>query len=306
MQGRLTLPRALALSGLAVALGLAVLWWSGGLAGLRHWAEGAARDVQRDLAGAVRAIATGQSGALAGLLAVSFGYGFFHAVGPGHGKLLIGGYGLARRVPFLRLAGLALASSLAQATVAVVLVYAFVLALGWARTRLVKVGDAVFLPLSSLAVAGIGIWLVARGLRGLRWGTPESADHGHHEHHDHGADCGCGHAHGPTLEQAGAVTGWHEAATLIAGIALRPCSGALFLLIVSWQMGIALAGIAGVYAMGLGTALVTVAVAGLSVWAREGIFAAVPQGLSRVAPFIELTVGLVVTALAGQVLLTAI
>lgn len=308
MQGGLTPRRALALTGLAVALILVALWWSGGLAGLRHWAEAAAREVQRDLAGAVRAIATGQRGALAGLLAISFGYGFFHAVGPGHGKLLIGGYGLARRVPLLRLAGLALASSLAQATVAVGLVYGFVLALGWARTRLVAVNDAVFLPLSSLAVAGIGLWLVVRGLRGLRRPRQAGAEHPDHSHHDHDhdADCGCGHAHGPTLQQAEAVTGWHEAATLVAGIALRPCSGALFLLIVSWQMGIALAGIVGVYAMGLGTALVTIAVAGLSVWAREGIWAAMPQALSRVVPVIELTVGLLVTALAGQVLLAAI
>lgn len=301
MQGGLTLRRGLALAGLAVALLLAALWASGALVGLRLWAEAGARGVQQDMAGAVRAIANGQAGALAGLLAVSFGYGFFHAAGPGHGKLLIGSYGIARRVPLLRLAGLAFVSSLAQATVAVVMVYAFVLVLGWARTRLVDLSDAVFLPMSSLAVAGIGIWLVIRGLRGLRRATLD-----HHDHHDHGPDCGCGHAHGPTLAEAEAVTDWREAAALVAGIALRPCSGALFLLIVSWQMGIALAGIAGVYAMGLGTALVTVAVAGLSVWAREGIWAAMPQALSRVAPFIELTVGLVVTAIAGQVLLAAI
>lgn len=301
MQGGLTLRRGLALAGLAVALLLAALWASGALVGLRLWAEAGARGVQQDMAGAVRAIANGQAGALAGLLAVSFGYGFFHAAGPGHGKLLIGSYGIARRVPLLRLAGLAFVSSLAQATVAVVMVYAFVLVLGWARTRLVDLSDAVFLPMSSLAVAGIGIWLVIRGLRGLRRATLD-----HHDHYDHGPDCGCGHAHGPTLAEAEAVTDWREAAALVAGIALRPCSGALFLLIVSWQMGIALAGIAGVYAMGLGTALVTVAVAGLSVWAREGIWAAMPQALSRVAPFIELTVGLVVTAIAGQVLLAAI
>lgn len=309
--------RRMMLAGLAVALLLAVLWLGGGFAALHLWAEAGARDVQRDMAAAVRAIAQGAPGAVAGLLAVCFAYGFFHAAGPGHGKMLIGGYGLARRVAVWRLVGLALASSLAQATVAVALVYALILGFGWARGQVEGISDRVLLPLSHAMIAGLGLWLVARGWRGLRRGAAGQGqarhdhhhhdDHDHHHHHSHDDACGCGHAHGPTPEQAAQVAGWRDAAVLVAGVALRPCSGALFLLIVSWQMGIAAAGIAGTYAMGLGTAFVTVAVAALSVSLREGALAALPgRQLARALPVLELAVGAIVAIVAIQLMLVAL
>ena len=307
----------LILGAVLAALG-ALLWLSGGLGLVERQAIDAQRWVQSALAGAIRQLRADHSGALAGLLGLSFAYGVFHAVGPGHGKMLIGGYGVATRVRLWPLAVIAILSSLAQATVAVVLVYAGIALFGWTRDRLLDGADQVTAPVSYAIVALIGVWLMVRGWRGLRRGQgngqaappgPDAAgihhDHAHDPAHVH--DEHCGHAHLPTPAQLSRLTGWRDAAALVAGVAVRPCTGALFVLVLTWQMGIGAGGILAAYAMGLGTALVTVAVAAMSVWAREGTFAALPaRALSRAAPVLEITVGAVVALVAARLLFAAI
>lgn len=303
--------RAVMLAGLGVAAALALVWALGGLEMLGRWAAEVQRALQAPLAGAVRAVKAGEPAAWAGLLSVCFLYGLAHAAGPGHGKFLIGGYGVARRVRLLPLAGVALASSLAQAGVAVALVYAGVLALGWTRERMVGVAEGALAMASWAAIAAIGLWLVWRGARGVWHGVrleqvAQDGGHGHdhdhhhdHHHHDHGAECGCGHAHGPTVEEVAQLTGWRDTAALIASVAVRPCSGALFLLILTFQLGIGAAGVAGAFAMGLGVAVVTIGVAVLAVWSREGALAGLGEArIWRMMPVLELAAGAVIAALA--------
>ncbi len=303
--------RAVMLAGLGVAAALALVWALGGLEMLGRWAAEVQRALQAPLAGAVRAVKAGEPAAWAGLLSVCFLYGLAHAAGPGHGKFLIGGYGVARRVRLLPLAGVALASSLAQAGVAVALVYAGVLALGWTRERMVGMAEGALAMASWAAIAAIGLWLVWRGARGVLHGLRSEQvaqdgglghDHDHHHdhhQHDHGSECGCGHAHGPTVEEVAQLTGWRDTAALIASVAVRPCSGALFLLILTFQLGIGAAGVAGAFAMGLGVAVVTIGVAVLAVWSREGALAGLGEArIWRMMPVLELAAGAVIAALA--------
>jgi nickel/cobalt transporter (NicO) family protein len=295
-------------SGVLVIAVLLGLWAFGAFAALADWALGQQRAVQNSMATGIRAVRAGEGGALAALLAVAFTYGFVHAVGPGHGKVLIGGYGVGRRVRLWPLMAIAFVSSMAQAAVAVAVVYGLFAAFGFTRERVLGISDDVMAPVGHVLVAGVGLWLVWRGVRGLR----RRAERGHHDHHhdhhhghdhDHVHDEHCGHAHGPTMAEVTALTGWRDTMALIAGIAIRPCSGALFLLILTFQMGIAGAGILGTFVMGLGTASVTMVVALLAVWSREGVLSGLSEGrLARALPVIELVAGAVVVLAAVQML----
>lgn len=298
---------------LVVALAFA-FWATGGFDRLAVFAADQQRGFQNDIALGLRGLRAGNAGAFWGLMALCFGYGFFHAIGPGHGKIVIGGYGAGVNVAAVRLSVIGLLSSLGQAVTAVALVYAGLWLFSMTREALVGTADRMMAPLSYGAICLVGLWLLVRGLRKLR--RPKAhAHHGPmhhqpHDHHDHGHDvCGeCGHRHGPSVEEVAKATSLRDALLLIASIAIRPCTGALFVLIITWQMGIAAAGIAGAFAMALGTAVVTVGVGLGAVGLRGGLVRGLAgSGALRVAvPLVEVAAGALVIALAGGLLLRAI
>ncbi len=280
------------------------LWLSGSFVQIAAWAAEEQRSFQNGIARTLRALRGGDAGAYALLLGSCFAYGFFHAIGPGHGKLLVGGYGVARAVPVMRLSLIALLSSLGQAVTAIVLAYGGLWLLDLTRERMVGAAEDWLAPMSYAMIVAIGLWLVWRGVARLR----QSRVAHYHAHEGHGDTCSsCGHRHGPSIEEAQQAGGLRDALMLIGGIAIRPCTGALFVLIITWQMGIPIAGISGAFAMALGTASVTVAVGIAAAGFRGGILRSMASVSSLVwlMPMLEVAVGLIVVVLSMGLLLRA-
>lgn len=252
--------------------------------GLAAWASEAQRGFQNQMAGAVRALKSGDPGAYFALLSAAAAYGFVHALGPGHGKYLVGGVGLGTAIPTARLLGLAVTSSLAQALWAIALVYGGFYLIEASAHQMTTLAEDILAPASYLAIAGIGMAIIWRGLRSF----PQPASNHVHT----GADFSC-HAHGPTPEEAAKVGSIRDALVLVASIAIRPCTGAIFLLVIGWQMDILLAGAAAVMVMGLGTAPLTRLVAIASSAARRMAFttSASVNGLQVALPALQMFAG---------------
>jgi nickel/cobalt exporter len=85
------------------------------------------------------------------------------------------------------------------------------------------------------------------------------AGHVHDEH--------CGHSHGPTPDQLSGPGGWKRGLMAIFAVGLRPCSGAILVLVFALAQGIFWAGVAATFVMGLGTAITVAAIATLTVTA---------------------------------------
>jgi ABC-type nickel/cobalt efflux system permease component RcnA len=94
--------------------------------------------------------------------------------------------------------------------------------------------------------------------------------HGHDHHHHDGESCEhCGHAHGPEPGELAGPGGWQRGLSAIVAVGLRPCSGAILVLVFALANGLFWAGVASTFVMGLGTAITVAAIASLAVGARS-------------------------------------
>jgi len=241
---------------LAIGIGLwLVLPWDQ----MFRWAASEQREFQNAMAQALRAVRAGERAALLTLCTATAGYGVVHAIGPGHGKVLIGGAALASGATFRRLASLTVLSSLAQAGTAILLVGLLVFALRLNATDAADFTETWLAPLSAVAIALIGFVLVLRGLLALHRRRGRAKGEATHDH-DYKA-CSCGHAHGPTVEEVHSLNSMREALAIVASIAIRPCTGALFVLVIAARFDAFGAGTLAVLAMALGTAATTLTIA---------------------------------------------
>ena len=92
------------------------------------------REIQRELADAIKALRQERSLAAAwSLIALSFFYGVFHALGPGHGKAVISTYLLTQRSDLRKGLALSWGGSLLQGVTAIALVYGAVALVDWTQ-----------------------------------------------------------------------------------------------------------------------------------------------------------------------------
>jgi nickel/cobalt exporter len=130
-------------------------------------------------------------------------------------------------------------------------------------------------------------------------------DH-HHDHHHHGDEhaSAWGHAHGPEPEELAGPGGWQRGLSAIVAVGIRPCSGAIIILVFALAQGLFWAGVAATFVMGLGTAITVAAIATLAVAFRSAAaqFAGSRSGYGMLA-LRGIEVGAAVIVLAFGVLL---
>lgn len=264
------------------------------------------------------------------LILVSFLYGVFHALGPGHGKFIIAGYLATHQTKLARSMQITFFSSLAQGLVAIVAVSVVVLIL--------QLSSAYF-NLSQLWLERTAYVLVI--LLGLNWCwksgerlykqhrqtkqkpqirriehrianeirfdapiAPKSAvgistvfPETHTEHH---ANCGCGHQHIPDPDDLNQNVNIKESVLIILSIGMRPCSGAIFVLFLAYMLDLFVWGMVATLAMSLGTGITLSAFALLVRYARS---TAIKIGQWYRRPFADIDIEAVAKCFAGIILI---
>ncbi|MBR1199692.1 nickel/cobalt transporter [Bradyrhizobium sp. AUGA SZCCT0158] len=269
--------------------------------GIVGWLLAKQSEFYREMSATIRA-AKSDGSAVWTLLAISFAYGIFHAAGPGHGKAVISSYLVANQETARRGIVLSFASAMLQALVAVLIVGICAWLLN--ATAKTMCGAEKAIEIASYAlIAAFGarlVWTKGGGFMRALQAKPVPAmatatatashhhnhghdhHHHHHEHHhhahahadahshaaDHVHDEHCGHSHGPTPDQLAGPGGWQRGLGAIFAVGLRPCSGAILVLVFALAQGLFWAGIAATFVMGLGTAITVATIAIVAVSAR--------------------------------------
>jgi len=240
------------------------------------------------------------------LMLLSFGYGVFHAAGPGHGKAVISAWLLATENELKRGVLISFMSAVIQALTAIVLVsvlFLVVASVGSTARNVAGVLETASYGLIAL-LGGYLIWtalLMLRPAKALRTPAPALAGAtvtrqtialhdfasfepmkkaGPAPGHLHGPDCGCGHAHLPAAKDVKGDWSFAKAFSLAFAVGIRPCTGALLVLVFANGLGLYWAGVAATFAMAVGTFITVSVIAAIAVYAKK-LAAMMMRGNSR-------------------------
>ena len=232
----------------------------------------------------IQAYKTGQDLTPALLIVlVSFLYGVFHAVGPGHGKVVTTSYFAANRARIGH--GLLMGGMIAgvQALSAIVIVGLLAILLNVTAFEIINpltgTGHVIWVEIVSY-----GLMLLVGGW--LLWGAVVGRGCSH-AHHSHSQDEEHGHSHEP----APMPSGWAMVPAAIA-TGLRPCSGAILVLLFTLANGIFLIGVASTFAMGFGVAITIGLTSIATILIRRSLSGAFKPGVA-VANFAHRAAGVV-------------
>jgi len=264
------------------------------------WVFDKQQSLQRTLAMSVKSLKTDPLGGAITLALLSFVYGVLHAVGPGHGKTIISSYVVANEETVRRGVIISFIAAGLQALSAVVLVGVLLIALG-ATGLQVNAWSNQLESISYAMIALVGVYLLAGQLRGVwrRWQQDvpvtviegrdahglgdhnhdhhhhthephvhhETHEYHHHDHHYHAPGEACEHM--VDVRQLAGQPSWRKMMAVVLSVGIRPCTGALLVLVFALTQGLFWAGVAATFAMALGTAITVAALATLALGSRE-------------------------------------
>ncbi|MCG8610341.1 MAG: nickel/cobalt transporter [Pseudomonadales bacterium] len=232
------------------------------------------------------------------LILLSFGYGIFHAIGPGHGKAVIVTYLGTHKETVRKAMLIAFSAAVLQSLIAILLVSALARMLKFKFSDVHQYGNDMA-SVSYVLVIGLGVLLIIssirRGLKIRRDRTP--AVHHSHDSHSHDEACGCSHTHVPERDDSI----WHTL-TVILSMGIRPCSGAIVVLIYAHLVGVYVYGVIATLLMGIGTGLMVSLVALGSLYARSWLEGFVSQ-LDKTGGTARLPISLYLRCLGGAILI---
>ncbi len=211
------------------------------------------RQLHQDMARSLGAVREQGPIAVWSLAVLSFMYGIVHAAGPGHGKMVISTYVLTQESRMRRAIVLSVTSSIAQGITAILAIEAIVGLLGLPLRKTQHV-EAGLETVSYALIMLVGAILAARSGR-RAWARSRNRGEGH--------PCHC-----PSPRDLETPLSLRSLVGIVGSIGVRPCSGAMLVLVVAYALRLRWTGIAAVFAMSLGTAITVSAIALLCVHAR--------------------------------------
>lgn len=188
------------------------------------------------------------------LFGLSFLYGVLHSVGPGHGKMIVTTFLATHPTKVKHGLILTILSAFLQAVVAVSLVSILMFLFNHSM-REINSSAADLVSLSCLMMTGLGIIIVFRALKVL-W------PHFHSKHHHQ-----CNHC--ASADDLNNASTWQAYLGIIASIGIRPCTGAIMVLLFANMIGIYWLGITSAFVMAIGTAITTSTIALLTISGKK-------------------------------------